>query len=846
MSSLKKALLWAVSVIFVATTSYAGEIGHIPISSNTHTFPHIAELKPAPDSYQLAKMTFLPELTDSETGWGGNSISNSANKGDNCRGYALTSCPANATCSSCPFDRRYKKLISCPSGYTKTETGCKASSCQAIGYRSDIPVNNICTKFNDSGLTCYKDCRSVSCSGYSLNCDTFNIANSSAKATCPDCENANANCSPKLCKVSSCMSGYKIADNGTTCVPLDDNCPTNYYKSCETGTQGDPKYTEKGTACWQCKPPEVQCEAPYYRNSENKCVLWDGVAALARTCSELITTTKNGNITGNILVWGTINCQENEITLAAGQKLVGRAFFNGKYPEATDSSTNKFSKITWNFTSKVGNALTLEHNATLSDLTLEIKSDVKGSWVVPAYKTPILLEVGAKENLIFKNMDLYGDMSAADGKGLTIINATTGKISLQGKNSFRFKNAMKSSDGSTSSYAANSSTYLMIKGNMTIGKDASLDIAYSDGGSYYNFYSTTVNMTDNAVLTFNSSTDSYIKLFEVTGYSGHSSGKLTMSGTSKMTINGSRRLSLAYELPIAMYDSSIINFRGQSIAGSLGSSMTGDALSMNGNSIINADVGSTSTSEALRGQVTLNNNATLRIKSSGIRVYGYGTLTLNNNSKFIVKQNNTLVTDTYYNSNYGVFSSTRGPNMNGSSKFYIEADRHIFEDARFNLSSTTAKIYAKQTNTSYKVFGAGGSNPEVWLYRTVSNAPFYIETPDQNGYNGAEDDGLYLMPTLGVSSTDGASICSHMTGGYSSSKINRDLACWTHGTVNSAVNDPARPNNNDYFKGKQCDRCSTGYRLTGVTHVSKYDSRFTSTKSDFDSEMSALSSAMNF
>ena len=49
-----------------------------------------------------------------------------------------------------------------------------------------------------------------------------------------------------------------------------------------------------------------------------------------------------------------------------------------------------------------------------------------------------------------------------------------------------------------------------------------------------------------------------------------------------------------------------------------------------------------------------------------------------------------------------------------------------------------------------------------------------------------------------------------------------------------------------YLKGKQCDRCSTGYKLTGVTHVSKSDSRFTSTKSDFDKEMSALTSAMSF
>ncbi len=834
MSSLKKALLWAVSVIFVATTSYAGEIGHIPISSNTHTFPHIAELKPAPDSYQLAKMTFLPELTDSETGWGGNSISNSANKGDNCRGYALTSCPANATCSSCPFDRRYKKLISCPSGYTKTETGCKASSCQAIGYRSDIPVNNICTKFNDSGLTCYKDCRSVSCSGYSLNCDTFNVANSSAKATCPDCENANANCSPKLCKVSSCMSGYKIADNGTTCAPLDDNCPTNYYKSCETGTQGDPKYTEKGTACWQCKPPEVKCEAPYYRNSENKCVLWDGVAALVKTCSELITTTKNGNITGNILVWGTLNCQENEITLAAGQKLVGKGYFSDKYTDATDSTTNKFSKITWNFQTKQGKGLTLEHNSTLADLTLEIKSNVSGSWSSPYYIMPSLIEAGTKENLVLKNMDLYGDMSAAESKMLTLINATTAKYALQGNNTFRFKNNVKTSSSST--YAANT-TYLIKNGTMNIGSDASLNVEYINGGASYSIIDAIVNLTDNAKMTVNdsSSLSSYSgDIFEE--YSSWSSNppksKLTMSGTSRLTVIAPQRNIFSGQ--IELKDNSSMNIRGRQLFNGATYYNGPYTLQMSGNSVFNGDV--SAQGYGVLGNMVLNNYATLRIRSAAIGAIGGGNIVLNNNAKLIVKQNTTAAPDNYT----GVIDTyLRSPTMNGNSKFYIEANRHVFEGAGFNLLSASAKIYVRQTDTSQKIFGVGYSNPEVWLYSTVSNAPFYIETPGQNGYNGAEDDGLYLMPSLGVSSTDGNSICSHMTGGYSSSKINRDLACWTHDR-------DANPNNNDYFKGRQCDRCSTGYRLTGVTHISKTDSRFTSTKSDFDSEMSALSSAMNF
>ncbi len=254
MFSLKKALLWAVSVIFVSTTSYAGEIGHIPISSDTHTFPHIAELKPAPGSFQVAKATFLPELKDSENGWSGSSISNSANKGNNCSGYELTSCPAHGSCSSCPFDRRYKRLISCANGYTRKGNSCKAASCSAIGYRSDIPANQICTKINEDDLTCYKDCRAVSCSRYMASCIN-KPAHATTVSKCPDCKNtANSNCGDNVCMVGACETNYKLNGDMTGCILKDDTCPDGYFKTCETGTLGYPKFTELGSSCYQCKP----------------------------------------------------------------------------------------------------------------------------------------------------------------------------------------------------------------------------------------------------------------------------------------------------------------------------------------------------------------------------------------------------------------------------------------------------------------------------------------------------------------------------------------------------------------------------------------------------------------
>ncbi len=252
MCNLKKALFGAVSVIFVSATSYAGAIEHVPISS--HILSHTLELKPiSPSEYLLAKATFLPETYDDLGLSGHENTRYNHNQGNNCTGYELTTCPANGNCSSCPFDRRYKRLISCATGYNKSGNLCSPGSCSVLGYESTIPTNKICTQHTEGRLTCYKGCRTISCSEYPLNCDTFNVANSSGKTTCPDCENATANCSPKLCKINKCLDGYKVSENGRECILLDDTCPNGYYKDCQTGTTGEPQFTEKGTVCYKCQ-----------------------------------------------------------------------------------------------------------------------------------------------------------------------------------------------------------------------------------------------------------------------------------------------------------------------------------------------------------------------------------------------------------------------------------------------------------------------------------------------------------------------------------------------------------------------------------------------------------------
>ncbi len=261
MSILRKALLAAAFGIMISFSAYAGASGHITAFSPPSDLTLYPESIAAP-GYQTAGLKFLPEMQDSEVSWSGREFPDDHNRGNNCSGYELSTCPAHASCLSCPFDRNLKKLVSCASGYTQSSNSCTAGSCEAIGYKSEIPANHICNVVTEGRINCYSNCTGVSCSGYSLNCDAFNVANSTGKTTCPDCSSSSANCSPKLCKVSGCADGYKIADNGTTCIALDDTCPDGYFKQCDTGVQGKMLYTEAGAGCYQCKPAAQDNNCP--------------------------------------------------------------------------------------------------------------------------------------------------------------------------------------------------------------------------------------------------------------------------------------------------------------------------------------------------------------------------------------------------------------------------------------------------------------------------------------------------------------------------------------------------------------------------------------------------------
>ena len=241
-----------------------------PLASHNFFTP---ELKPSPDAFKVAKSTWLPDSFDDLGLSGRHNTKYDFNKND-CSSYPLKTCPSNGKCTKCPVGAGYK-LDSCNTGYTKTGDTCrkKVEFCveNATTFKNNIPTDYVCSKITTNSLCnsstqancdkCYSSCYKINCSGYPLDCQTISKTALHIATTeiCPNCKNSTTSkCAKAYCKITECENGYKVNAAGTACIEKDDTCPNGYYKSCETGTQGTPQYTEKGTACYQCKPKTTE------------------------------------------------------------------------------------------------------------------------------------------------------------------------------------------------------------------------------------------------------------------------------------------------------------------------------------------------------------------------------------------------------------------------------------------------------------------------------------------------------------------------------------------------------------------------------------------------------------
>ncbi len=291
MFNLKSAFLGLFSAILISNLTYADEIGHVPISLDNFTLTHshtTQGLKPISDSYKLAKLQFLPELENSETGWAGNNIGSAYNRND-CSAYPLSSCPAKGKCTKCPVGAGYR-VNSCISPYILSNGTC---SCPPVVSLTN--PNDVCTAYCSPragavrrciAKSCTPSANQTSCTRGTYDCNdgcgkttrkccnpcthtvTSKPANSSyVYSSCIDGDGrkdiqtgwtcnkgyhkTSSNTCVKDCNVTNC-AGYTLSScpaNGTcsTCTKTAANCSTDgiMYKldSCKDG------YTKSGDTC---------------------------------------------------------------------------------------------------------------------------------------------------------------------------------------------------------------------------------------------------------------------------------------------------------------------------------------------------------------------------------------------------------------------------------------------------------------------------------------------------------------------------------------------------------------------------------------------------------------------
>lgn len=179
MLNIKNLCLILISVLFGSASVLATKSNSYDIapSLNKEISPHMLAIELEPvlrKTYKTAALTFLPDIVDSDIGFGDRNLKDNHNSMENCKDYTLKTCPAKGVCTKCPFEMSYY-LTGCNDGFKKSGNSCVPNSCQAInsGYQSSVPVNQYCTKVTEYGLTCYKDCKNVSCGSFPVKCDVL-------------------------------------------------------------------------------------------------------------------------------------------------------------------------------------------------------------------------------------------------------------------------------------------------------------------------------------------------------------------------------------------------------------------------------------------------------------------------------------------------------------------------------------------------------------------------------------------------------------------------------------------------------------------------------------------------
>lgn len=338
------------------------------------------------DNYQIAKSVFLPEIDDSEVGWGDREIDGNHNS-NNCDGYTLKTCPDGGYCISCPFNRRLYTLKSCGAPYIMSGNSCTCPAAKPLTC-----TNDKCSKY--CGSTCIeKSCTptkdETGCTNGTQTCDNGCCANTrkccvpcvdtvttkpeNSSYTTSSCTDSNGShqiqtgwtCNSgyhqtgstctKDCIIQSC-SGYSLTNcpaHGvcSSCTKTAASCATDgtYKKldSCESG------YTKSGNTCVEA--PST-CEDWIRKN-------YSGVTVI---------TSSSQSLSGSkIAVLTNVNASYGA-TIPSGGFIVGPKYFN--YDKCQSMATPTIT-----VSSKTSAAVNLS-GGTVSDLKVHFDPIVYEIW----------------------------------------------------------------------------------------------------------------------------------------------------------------------------------------------------------------------------------------------------------------------------------------------------------------------------------------------------------------------------------------------------------------------------------------------------------------------------------
>ena len=129
------------------------------------------------------------------------------------------------------------RISSCKTGYTVSSDGqsCECSSTAISNGNVCCEVNSSVTLIHDAGSTCTYQCQPGYCDMSSGTTTLYSCLNSQTSApacgdSCLNCFSVfggmegyqgGAKCENGICKITSCASGYKVSDDGLSCVKLD-------------------------------------------------------------------------------------------------------------------------------------------------------------------------------------------------------------------------------------------------------------------------------------------------------------------------------------------------------------------------------------------------------------------------------------------------------------------------------------------------------------------------------------------------------------------------------------------------------------------------------------------------